>query len=78
MKVGGDNMDWFQDVLFIKNNTGLETMTYEWEVIKYKDQQSMFDSLMGNKKEYIGGYVKNDKRPQRILKIIKEVIIIMI
>ena len=68
MKVGGDNMDWFQDVLFIKNNTGLETMTYEWEVIKYKDQQSMFDSLMGNKKEYIGGYVKNDKRPTRDIK----------
>ena len=78
MKIGGDNMEWFQEALFIKNNTGLETMTYEWEIIKYKDQQSMFDSLMGNKKEYIGGYVKNDKRPQRILKIIKEVIIIMI
>ena len=65
MKIGGDIMDWFQDSLFIKNKDGLEIMTYEWEVIKYKDQQSIFDSLTGNKKEYIGGYVKNNKKPTR-------------
>lgn len=57
------DMDWFQELFFIKNNTGIEKMTYEWEVTKYKDQQSMFDSLTGNKREYIGGYVKNDKKP---------------
>ena len=56
------DMDWFQEPFFIKNNTGIKKMTYEWEITKYKDQQSMFDSLTGNKREYIGGYVKNDKK----------------
>ena len=59
------DMDWFKEPFFIKNNTGLEKMTYKWEVIKYKDQKSMFDSLTGNKKEYFGGYVKNDKKPTK-------------
>ena len=63
LKIGGD-MDGFKEVLSINNQTGLEKITYEWEVIKYKDQQSLFDSLTGNKKEYIGGYVKNDKKPK--------------
>lgn len=60
-------MDGFAETLFINNQTRLEKMTYEWEVIKYKDQQSIFDSLTGNKKEYIGGYVKDDKRAKKEL-----------
>ena len=63
LKIDG-YMGWSTDPLPINNQTGLEKMTYEWEVIKYKDQQTIFDSLTGNKKEYIGGYVKNDKRPK--------------
>ena len=33
---------------------------FEWEVIIYKDQKSLFDSLLGNNKEYIFGHFKNE------------------
>ena len=34
---------------------------FEWEVIIYKDQKSLLDSLMGNNKEYIFGHFKNER-----------------
>ena len=37
---------------------------FEWEVIIYKDQKSLLDSLFGNNKEYIFGHFKND-RPEK-------------
>ena len=37
---------------------------FEWEIIIYKDQKSLFDSLFGNNKEYIFGHFKND-RPEK-------------
>ena len=64
MNIGGEII-WFYRNIFYKNKAGLEIMAYECEVIKYKDKHSMLDSLIGNKKEYIGGYVKNDKKPSR-------------
>ena len=35
-------------------------LTLNWEVIKYKDEKSLIDSLTKNKKEYIYGYIKRD------------------
>lgn len=37
---------------------------FEWEVIIYKDQKSLLDSLFGNNKEYIFGHFKNN-RPEK-------------
>ena len=34
-------------------------MSYEWEVIKYKDQRTLFDSLTKRKTEYIFGHIEN-------------------
>ena len=63
-KVIGDK-DWIKEELFLKNETGYDKISFEWEVIKYKDQKSLFDSLTGNRKEYIFGFEKNDKKPTK-------------
>ena len=34
-------------------------MEYDRAVIKYKDQKYIFDSITGNRKEYIFGHLKN-------------------
>ena len=35
-------------------------LTLDWEVIKYKEQKSLFDSLTRNEKEYTYGHIKRD------------------
>ena len=47
----------------INEGKRLEIWNFEWEIIKYKDQRSLFDSLTKNRKEYIFGHIKN-KTPQ--------------
>ena len=34
---------------------------FDWEVIKYKDQKSLFDTFTNRQTEYIFGHLKNDK-----------------
>ena len=48
-----------------EENTGYYYKRFEWEVIKYKDQKSLFDTFTNNKKEYIFGHIKNDE-PQKL------------
>ena len=43
------------------NDSDYYISRFEWEVIIYKDQKSLLDSLMGNNKEYIFGHFKNDR-----------------
>ena len=40
----------------------LAKLDIDWEVIKYEDQKSIFDSLTNNKKEYIYGHLKPDSK----------------
>ena len=49
---------------YITEKLGLEIWNFEWEVIKYKDQRSLFDSLTKNRKEYNFGHIKN-KKPEK-------------
>ena len=49
-----------ENILTFPNILGFGFRTYEWEVIKYKDQRSLFDSLTKRKTEYIFGHLKND------------------
>ena len=47
-------IDFFKDI-------GKKTWNFDWEVIKYKDKRSLFDSLTNNKREYYSGHVKNNR-----------------
>ena len=40
----------------------LAKLDIDWEVIKYVDQKSIFDSLTNNEKEYIYGHLKPDSK----------------
>jgi len=57
-----DNPETFNETQ-INEKKGLEQWYFEWEVIKYQNQKSLFDSLTKNRKEYIFGHIKN-KTPQ--------------
>ena len=44
----------------------METMTFKWEVIKYKEQRSLFDPLTNRQTEYIFGHFKNDEPKEEL------------
>ena len=46
---------------FGRNQKGV-SLEFDWEVIKYKDQKSIFDSLTNNQKETIYGYLKPETK----------------
>ena len=46
-----------------------EEYLYDWEVIKYKDQKSLFDILTDRKSEYIFGHIKNMKNNKTYFQI---------
>ena len=48
-----------RDIYFYNHQLKLEEHLYHWEVIKYKDQKSLFDILTNRKSEYIFGHIKN-------------------
>ena len=52
---------WTLNQPIIKNNDKvyLRTSTYEWEIIKYKDQKSLFDIFTKRKSEYIFGKINS-------------------
>ena len=47
--------------LRLSKDLGLKKLDFDWEVIKYKDKRTLFDSLTKNKKEYYTGMIKGDK-----------------
>ena len=59
LKITEDNPIFFQPRVPEYIN-GIINLNLNWEVIKYKDQKSLFDSLTGNTKEYIYGHIKRD------------------
>ena len=59
LKITDDNPIFFQPRVPEYIN-GLIYLNLNWEVIKYKDQKSLFDSLTGNAKEYYYGHIKRD------------------
>ena len=59
-KVKDTSNYFFHDFDFSKD-IGLKTWNFDWEVIKYKDKRSLFDSLTNNKREYYSGHVKNNE-----------------
>jgi len=48
-----------------------QSWNFEWEVIKYKDQKSLFDSLTNNNKEVFFGHLKNDN-PEKMVREFEE------
>ena len=60
LQISEDNPNKFSfEIGFI--DTFYESLDYFWEVVKYQDEKSLFDTLMQNEKEYTFGYIKNTK-----------------
>ena len=52
---------YYWDFLRLFKDLGLKKLDFDYEVIKYKDKRTLFDSLTKNKKEYYTGMIKGDK-----------------
>ena len=64
-----DESTIFSEDLEIPNTVGYQSWTFKWEVIKYKDQKSLFDSITKQQREYTFGHIKNEE-PKKELKSI--------
>ena len=53
----------------------MKEVKYDWEIIRYSDQKSLFDLLTRQKREYIFGHIKNEDLTETTFKIddIKEI-----
>ena len=51
----------FEIGLFFEESYEPKVYFFDWEVIKYKDQKSVFDTFTNKKTEYTFGHLKNDK-----------------
>ena len=49
-----------QQTFFFKERPLCEPHTYIWEVVKYKDEKSLFDTFTNRKTEYNYGHLKSD------------------
>ena len=64
-----DESTIFSEDLEIPNTVGYQSWTFKWEVVKYKDQKSLFDSITKQQREYTFGHIKNEE-PKKELKSI--------
>ena len=46
---------------YLDNSDSVVGYYFNWEVIKYQDQKSLFDTFTKRQTEYIYGHIKNDK-----------------
>ena len=53
------SISYFSKIFPFSESIRFQDIKFEWENIKYNDQNSLFDTLTRKKTEYIFGYIKN-------------------
>jgi len=57
-----DVKNYFAHYIYMPNTFGIRESLFDWEVIKYKDKRTLFDTLTNNKREYYTGHVKGEEK----------------